>query len=96
MAESIKIPPHSKEAEESVLGAILLDKDAIISVADFLHSEHFYSEINGDIYKSILKLYEERRKYKCAQCGKLWKQKDIDLKGFQEWNKVEREKGDYS
>jgi len=60
MSDSIKIPPHSKEAEESVLGAILLDKDAIIAVADFLHSEHFYSEINGDIYKSILKLYEER------------------------------------
>jgi hypothetical protein len=31
-------------------------------------------------------------KYKCAQCGKLWKQKDIDLKEFQEWNKREREK----
>jgi len=56
----IKIPPHSNEAEASVLGAILIDKDAIISVAEFLHPEHFYDERNGKIYKAILDLYEER------------------------------------
>ncbi|MBU2577712.1 replicative DNA helicase, partial [Patescibacteria group bacterium] len=56
----LKIPPHSKEAEASVLGAILIDKDAIIAVADFLREEHFYSEANGRIFKAILDLYEER------------------------------------
>lgn len=60
MADSLKVPPHSDEAESSVLGAILIDKDAIISVADFLRPEHFYDERNGKIFKAVLDLYEER------------------------------------
>lgn len=56
----IKVPPHSNEAEASVLGAILIDKDAVIAVTEFLRPEHFYNEINGLIFKAILSLYEER------------------------------------
>lgn len=56
----LKIPPHSDEAEACVLGAILIDKDAIISVLEFLRPEHFYNENNGLIYKAALSLYEER------------------------------------
>jgi len=59
MAEP-RIPPHSNEAEESVLGAILIDKDAIVSVAEFLRPEHFYNEINGRIYDAALSLFERR------------------------------------
>ena len=60
MAEKARIPPHSEEAEASVLGSILIDKDAIVSVAEFLRPEHFYREANGQIFKAILTLYEER------------------------------------
>ena len=62
MAEqvSIRIPAHSNEAEESVLGALLLDKDAIIAVAEFLHPEDFYDERHKNIYECCLELYEER------------------------------------
>ena len=60
MADNLKVPPHSIEAESSVLGAILIDRDAIISVADFLRPEHFYDERNGKIFKSALDLYEDR------------------------------------
>lgn len=56
----IKVPPHSNEAEESVLGSVLIDKDAIVAVADFLRPEHFYNEINGLIFRAILTLYEGR------------------------------------
>lgn len=59
MAE-VKVPPHSDEAEASVLGSILIDKDAVIAVTEFLRPEHFYNEINGFIFKAILALYEER------------------------------------
>ena len=59
MAEG-KIPPHSQEAETSIIGAILIDKDAIISVAEFLRPEHFYNENHGAIFRAILDLYEER------------------------------------
>ncbi|HUV72086.1 MAG TPA: replicative DNA helicase [Clostridia bacterium] len=56
----IKVPPHSQEAEASVLGAVLIDKDAIIAVAEFLRPEHFYEEVHGLIFKAVLDLYEER------------------------------------
>jgi len=56
----VRIPPHSAEAEESVLGALLLDKDAIIAVAQFLESGDFYDEKLAEIYECCLELYEER------------------------------------
>ena len=56
----LKIPPHSKTAEESVLGSILIDKDAVIAIADFLRPEHFYDEKNAIICKAALELYDER------------------------------------
>ncbi len=56
----VRIPPHSPEAEESVLGAILLDKDAIIEIAEFLRPEDFYDERNREIYDCALELFENR------------------------------------
>ncbi|MBI2010070.1 MAG: replicative DNA helicase [Candidatus Chisholmbacteria bacterium] len=56
----IKVPPHSEEAERSVLGALLLDKDAVVAVAEFLRPEHFYAEAHKQIFKAMLTLYEER------------------------------------
>ncbi len=56
----IKVPPHSNEAEVSVLGALLLDKDAIIGVSDILKSDDFYDGRHGEIYSAMLTLYDER------------------------------------
>ncbi len=56
----VRVPPHSSEAEESVLGALFLDKDAVIAVAQFLHPEDFYDERHAEIYRSCIELYEER------------------------------------
>ncbi len=56
-----KIPPHSIEAEQSVLGAILIDRNSIVEVAGFLRPEHFYEETNGEIYGAMLSLFEESR-----------------------------------
>lgn len=60
ISKDIKVPPHSLEAEISVLGALLLDKNAIVSVAEFLHDVHFYDQRHQQIFQSILSLYEER------------------------------------
>lgn len=57
---TVRVTPHSQEAEESVLGAMLLDRDAIIAVAEFLSPEDFYDERLSEIYKACLELYEER------------------------------------
>lgn len=61
MAKEIKVPPNSLEAEKSILGALLIDKDAIISVIEFLRSEHFYQDAHARIYKAVVSLYEERQ-----------------------------------
>lgn len=58
---NIKTLPHSDTAEKSVLGAILIDKDAIIGVSEILKPGDFYSEINGIIFSAMLVLYEERK-----------------------------------
>ena len=55
-----KIPPHSDDAEKSVLGAILIDKDAIVEVAEAIRSEMFYNENHGLIYAAMISLYENR------------------------------------
>ncbi|MCD4760779.1 replicative DNA helicase, partial [bacterium] len=54
-----KIPPQNLEAEVSLLGALLLDKEAIIKVADILVPADFYKEGNGLIYRAILDLFEK-------------------------------------
>ena len=55
-----KIPPHSTDAERSILGALLLDRDAVISVIEFLKPEHFYEDKHRRIFEVILQLYQER------------------------------------
>jgi len=57
---TLRVPPHSQDAEESVLGAMLLDKDAVIAVAEFLSPEDFYDERLKEIYIACIDLYEER------------------------------------
>jgi replicative DNA helicase len=52
--------PANLEAEEAVLGSLLIDPDAIIKVASFLRAEDFYREKNGWIYQAILDLHERR------------------------------------
>ena len=55
-----RLPPHNLEAEQSVLGSLLIDRDAIIRVAAFLRPEDFYTVANGTIYRAILDLYNRR------------------------------------
>ncbi|EKD64589.1 MAG: hypothetical protein ACD_50C00340G0005 [uncultured bacterium] len=56
---ALKIPPHNEEAEASVLGAILIEKDAISVASGILSENDFYSSINGAIFSTMLSLYEE-------------------------------------
>jgi len=53
-----KVPPHDDVAEQSVLGAVLIDKDAMIDVAEFLRPEHFYKDAHRVIFASMLALFE--------------------------------------
>lgn len=55
-----RLPPQNLEAEASTLGALLIDKDAIIKVADFLDPSDFYQDSHGIIYEAMQDLYESR------------------------------------
>lgn len=55
------VPPHSLEAERSTLGALLIDKESIIKIADLLKADDFYHDTNALVYKAILALYEKRK-----------------------------------
>jgi len=56
-----RVPPHSTEAEQSVLGSILLDKNLLPDIAGRLKSEDFYLEQHKEIYEAILDLYEQNQ-----------------------------------
>ncbi len=52
-----KIPPQSLEAEMSLLGSILIDREAMLKVADIVKVEDFYKESHSKIYETIVELY---------------------------------------
>ncbi len=57
----LKIPPQDLEVEQSVLGALLIDKNAIIKVADILTAKDFYSPAHERIFETMIELYEKRQ-----------------------------------
>ncbi|HEV3264073.1 MAG TPA: replicative DNA helicase [Acidimicrobiales bacterium] len=54
-----RIPPHNLEAEESLLGAMLLSRDAISSAMEFCNPEDFYKQSHGHIFSAITSLYSQ-------------------------------------
>ena len=64
MSEQVVVPdrmvPHNVEAEQAVLGALLIDPDAIYKVNTFVRAEDFYVERHQWIYDSIITLHERR------------------------------------
>jgi replicative DNA helicase len=55
-----RVLPHSVEAERSLLGAILLDNNAIYEVSDIIGEADFYREVNANLYAAFLALSEEK------------------------------------
>jgi replicative DNA helicase len=56
-----RLQPHNIEAEESILGSLLIDPDAVIRVSTFLQPADFYVERHGWIYEAVLDLHERRQ-----------------------------------
>jgi len=77
-----KVPPHNKEAEQSVLGSILIDKDAIIKIADLLKPDDFYYDIHRIIYEAICDLYNRHDPVDLLTVANLLEErKQIDIIG---------------
>jgi len=54
-----RLPPQNIEAEKSVLGCLMLDKDAVVRITDILKSEDFYRGVHQNIYQVMLDLFEK-------------------------------------
>ena len=52
-----KLPPQAVDIEEAVLGALMLERDALSTVIDILHPESFYKEAHSKIYEAIVQLF---------------------------------------
>lgn len=56
----LKLPPQNIEAEVAVLGALMIDENAIVKIADFLAPDDFYRTAHKTIFEAMLKLYEKQ------------------------------------
>lgn len=75
-----RVSPHNEEAEQSVLGALLLDKDAINVVSEILKPEDFYNGIHVIIYDAMLELYEKRKPIDIVTLTSVFKKKKVNDK----------------
>lgn len=57
--KNAKLPPQNQEAEASLLGAVLIDSDAIVKIADIILEQDFYDERHGHIYAALKSLYDK-------------------------------------
>ncbi|MFA7253724.1 MAG: replicative DNA helicase [Patescibacteria group bacterium] len=57
---TLRMPPQNSEAERSVLGAVLIDPDALIKIADIVHDDDFYDSRHGSIFMAMINLFEKR------------------------------------
>src|SRR3989338_7374517 len=76
-----RIPPHDEQAEAAILGAILIDRDAITDIVDYLRPNFFYKEAHQEIYSAMLTLFEKHEPIDyvtvTAQLKSMGKFKDI-------------------
>src|SRR6185295_17031339 len=58
---ALKVPPHSVEAEQSLLGGLLLDNQAFDRIADLVTADDFYRDDHRRIFRHLAKLIEHAR-----------------------------------
>ena len=72
-----KIQPNSMEAEQSVIGAMIMDRDAIADVSDIVTKEDFYQKQNGILFESMTELYKEGKPVDLVTLQNKLKEKDV-------------------
>lgn len=77
MEAMMKVPPHDLRAEQSVLGAMILDKDAILDVVESIKADDMYRSAHQEIFEAILVLYEKNEPVDMVTLADQLSQKDI-------------------
>jgi replicative DNA helicase len=81
----VRVPPHNSEAEQAVLGSLLIDKEAISEVSELITPDYFYEDINRDIYQAMLDLFEERKPIDILTLTTILKNKKLYLMVISPW-----------
>ncbi|MEK9194579.1 MAG: replicative DNA helicase [Patescibacteria group bacterium] len=76
-SKNLKVPPQDLEAETSVLGSLMLDKNAIIKVADTLEPNDFYHPAHHKIYACILDLFQGGKPIDILTVGSILREKKL-------------------
>ena len=72
-----KIQPHSLEAEKSVIGSMIMDRDAIVVVSDILTKDDFYQGQFGILYEAMVELYNEGKPVDLVTLKNKLKEKEV-------------------
>ena len=72
-----RVMPHSVEAEQSVVGAMLMDKDAILTASELISGQDFYQSAYGVIFDSMVELFNEGRPVDLVTLQDRLKEKDV-------------------
>lgn len=74
--DKIKIPPQNLDAERQVLGAILIDKNAIYKIADIISPDDFYDPVHEKVFKGIMELYRKNNPIDIITLSGFFKERD--------------------
>ncbi|MCI5994904.1 MAG: replicative DNA helicase [Blautia sp.] len=72
-----RVLPHSVEAEQSVIGAMIMDREAIMTASEMIESEDFYQHQYGILFESILELYNEGKPVDLITLQERLREKDV-------------------
>ena len=72
-----RVMPHSVEAEQSVVGAMLMDKDAITTASEIISGNDFYQSAYGIIFDSMVELFNESKPVDLITLQERLKEKDV-------------------
>ena len=74
-----RVMPHSVEAEQSVIGAMLMDRDAITIASEILTTEDFYQKQYGILFEAMVELYTENSPVDLVTLQNRLREKDVPL-----------------
>ena len=72
-----RVMPHSAEAEQSVIGAMLMDRDAITIASEILTTEDFYQKQYGILFEAMVELYTENSPVDLVTLQNRLREKDV-------------------
>ncbi len=72
-----KIPPHSPEAEQSVIGSMIMDRDAIIAASEIITGEDFYQHQYAVLYDAMIELFQEGKPVDLVTLQNKLKEKEV-------------------